>query len=78
MQIANCKTRIHHWTCYIYVNKTEFYRQLVERVNDSISLSRFCDLSLEDPVPDQSIVSPQCTTKCITCLGRPSQAVNSK
>ena len=32
-------------------------RALEERVNDSISFSRFCGLSLEDPVPDHSIVS---------------------
>jgi IS5 family transposase len=32
-------------------------RALEERVKDSISFSRFCGLSLEDPVPDHSIVS---------------------
>lgn len=32
-------------------------RALEERVNDSISFSRFCGLTLEDTVPDHSIVS---------------------
>lgn len=32
-------------------------RALEERVNDSITFSRFCGLSLEDKVPDHSIVS---------------------
>ena len=32
-------------------------RELEDQVNDSISFTRFCGLSLEDPVPDHSIVS---------------------
>ena len=32
-------------------------RELEDQVNDSISFTRFCGLSLEDPIPDHSIVS---------------------
>lgn len=32
-------------------------RALEEQVNDSISFTRFCGLTLEGPVPDQSIIS---------------------
>ena len=32
-------------------------RELEDRVDDSISFSKFCGLSLEDSVPDHSIVS---------------------